>query len=214
METAENELWRTKFQFKAGELNGILFAFGSFAPIHLNHLRMMDAAKVHVEETLGIHVAGGFLQPSPDSNLQRKLNGQFLPLEHRKAMTQLATEGTIWDVPSLKLEKSSSNLILTAWEQKIRNEMGHQVQIFYVCGADTANKTDKFLNKRFQILAIQRNGYREPRRRERIHCVENFEDTMSSTEIRKRMLTGQPVNHFLHSRVLEYFEVNQLKKYL
>jgi len=44
----------------------VLLSTGALNPPHLGHLKMMEAARSHLEESEGFKVLGGFLSPSHD----------------------------------------------------------------------------------------------------------------------------------------------------
>jgi nicotinic acid mononucleotide adenylyltransferase len=68
---------------------------GSFNPVHSQHLRAMEIAR-EVITNLGWRVIGGFLAPSDDGYVQRKLGDAAWPLAKRLELCRLATDNLPW----------------------------------------------------------------------------------------------------------------------
>lgn len=73
----------------------VLVLPGSFSPVHTQHLRLMDAARVAIEAEGGF-VAGGFLVLSDDAYVSGKLGGTAWPLATRLRWCRLATADSDW----------------------------------------------------------------------------------------------------------------------
>lgn len=79
-----------KLRYSDYRENVVLLACGSFSPVTLMHLRMMEMAREHTEDRY--HVAGGFLSPVHDNY---KKDG-LVEARHRIAMLRLALEESDW----------------------------------------------------------------------------------------------------------------------
>jgi hypothetical protein len=104
-----------------GRSRGLAFLVlsGSFNPIHVQHICALDLARQHAQD-LEWAVVGGFLAPSSDTYVKAKLGSRALPLERRKRLCQLATEGAGWISVCSKAEFSSNRVC-----RRIRKELEH-----------------------------------------------------------------------------------------
>jgi nicotinic acid mononucleotide adenylyltransferase len=71
----------------------ILVMNGSYNPVHVDHIRIMNAVKGHIEGKNLAVVVGAFLSTSADQYVAKKLGHQALiPNSHRYKMIQLAAK--------------------------------------------------------------------------------------------------------------------------
>ncbi|KAI9356267.1 kinase-like domain-containing protein [Zopfochytrium polystomum] len=61
------------FDLSPGTLNVVLIFNGTFAPLHLNHLRVVAGVRRHFATAEGAHVAGAYLTPVSDKRAHQKL---------------------------------------------------------------------------------------------------------------------------------------------
>jgi hypothetical protein len=68
----------------------IHFTSGSYCPVHPNHLKLFDIAARFLSEQCQIDVFVGYLIPSPDRVVVRKIGGDAISFVHRFQMLSLA----------------------------------------------------------------------------------------------------------------------------
>ena len=113
---------------------------GSFDPVHVQHLRVLEVAKKHLE-SLGWAVVAGFLAPSSQAYVAQK-NGAFAwSLEKRIRFCQIATQDAGWMGVCVQGEMISYQAC-----QAIRRELehhcgdllkGHRLAGVEIMGTDT-----------------------------------------------------------------------------
>ncbi|RUP43790.1 hypothetical protein BC936DRAFT_136732 [Jimgerdemannia flammicorona] len=75
----------------------ILISTGAFCPVHLQHIRLFDAARAHIHATLPNHyVVAGYISPSHDDYVRGKLGENHISATHRIAMANLAVAASEW----------------------------------------------------------------------------------------------------------------------
>ena len=73
----------------------VLVLSGSFNPIHLSHVRCMDAAKTALEAK-GDRVVGGWIAPSSEEYVRSKLGDAAMPLKTRCDLSRAAVADSDW----------------------------------------------------------------------------------------------------------------------
>src|SRR5437879_5087259 len=68
-----------------------LILSGSFNPIHTQHVRALKAARKHLEKA-GWTIVAGFLAPSSEAYVKKKLRAKALPICQRIELCKLAVE--------------------------------------------------------------------------------------------------------------------------
>jgi hypothetical protein len=66
-------LHRLRLPLPAGRRPVALVFNGTFCPIHNNHVRLLEAARQHLEDVLGWYVVGGYLMITHDDSCRGKL---------------------------------------------------------------------------------------------------------------------------------------------
>jgi hypothetical protein len=80
---------------------------GSFNPIHTQHVRVLEVAKLHCESR-GQKIIGAFLSPSSDDYVREKLGSEALSFQKRRSLCQLAIEKWDWASVCTRGELSSN----------------------------------------------------------------------------------------------------------
>ncbi|MBA2460093.1 MAG: hypothetical protein H0V43_14205 [Gemmatimonadales bacterium] len=98
-----------------GEL-ALLISTGSFAPVHIMHVRMMESARKFATQQLGYDVVAGILSPSAEAYVEKKLTkhdckSTLISNVHRLAMLQLAVQDTPWPLFVSDWECSQSTVV-------------------------------------------------------------------------------------------------------
>ena len=97
---------------------------GSFNPIHINHLRLLEFVKNDLEKSFKYDVISGFVVPTHDQALRKK-HGGTLPIskEHRKNLILSAVEDMSWVIPYFEIIDGVENEGLGKANQDIASLM-------------------------------------------------------------------------------------------
>jgi len=96
--------------------------------VHRMHVKMFEIAKEYLENHLNCAVIGGFISPSHDKYVSKKLNNTHITAEHRFAMCEQALENSDW-------------ISLSKWEA---------LQNGFVQFSEVLKSVDQFLNSNVQ----------------------------------------------------------------
>ncbi|CAF3519626.1 unnamed protein product [Rotaria sp. Silwood1] len=187
--------------------NAILVYGGSFCPIHLNHLAVIDfVAEVLEKPPYNFEILGGYFCPSAASWVTKKLRGKNLPDAHREALLLLATEGTRWMV---NRSYCSPNKLSQAILQELNNLFGEEfnISVVHICGTDAIENNTRRVSMQYPLAVVDRPGYDSetlwkdflanttPDNRERLIWIAPWTGEMrSSTQIRQ-LLVNATSNH-------------------
>jgi len=192
-----------------GDKPVVLLTTGSLNPIHTGHVKNMELAKECLERAKGskMKVLCGYISPSHNSWLSRKKYG-FLHVEHRIEMVKLATADSDWI--DCDPHEGTAKKVMDFPEVINRLKSFLHIPVFYVCGADHAEKC--YLWNRSNFVVIGRGSTQVPKRKQ-CYYIENREKNISSTEIRQSMVQGKlrKVKDLLHPKVFDYLEKTKPK---
>jgi nicotinic acid mononucleotide adenylyltransferase len=99
---------------------------GSFSPVHSQHLSALEIAR-EVMANLGWHVIGGFLAPSDDDYVRRKVGNDSWPFARRLELCRLATDDSPW-VDVAPWAEFSSYRVTTRLRQVIESNCCEELQ--------------------------------------------------------------------------------------
>lgn len=134
--------------------NAVLVCQGSFAPVHFNHLTIMESAKSSLEKNHGYKILGGYISPTHDRFMKKKLNGKDFPLESRARLIYTATKNSDWLMP--ESSGLGTQVLLSTVETQVRNFTGKPIEVIKVCGADTGPDVIKRVPKNFKLAVVRR----------------------------------------------------------
>lgn len=145
--------------------NIVLLATGAFAPLHEGHIAMMEAAKQACEEQ-GYFVMGGYLSPSHDIYLNRKIENTTSAAERVFFAQQTIQHHPWlmidpWEAIYNSFEVTYSTVIsrLKSYLEK-HISSSDAIKVAYVFGSDNAAFAFAFLEKGMAVC-IERPGYEE-----------------------------------------------------
>lgn len=144
---------------KSKKKNAVLIYGGSFCPIHLNHLEVMNLVAETLEKPpYDYHILAGYFAPSAESWLKKKLPENYLPKIYRECLIMLATEGTRWMIERSYVSPTSiSEKILKAIEDVCGPDL--DLTLIHVCGIDAIDNNDKRTPCQYPLVVVDRPGY-------------------------------------------------------
>lgn len=215
--------------------NAILIYGGSFCPVHLNHLEVMDyTANVLEQSPYNYEIIGGYFTPSSESWVNKKLPDNYLPKSYRDSLLMLATEGTRWMVDR---SSSSPNKITEKIIDAIYKvyEKDFEFTFIHICGIDSIENNGKRVSTDYPLVVIDRFGYDGEilwnnyyqtttiNNKERLIWISPWKGCMrSSTMIRRILIESNDTNntdihknlqHFLPLPCIEFIFEYNLKKW-
>ncbi len=184
---------------------------GTFDPIHYGHLVAAETvrAEINAEKVLFI----------PTGRPPHKNNETIAHDEHRYLMTVLATASNPYFNVS-RIEIDRSGLTYTIDTIKSLKQICPDTEIYFITGADAINeiltwKDPEELLKMCKFVAVTRPEYNKDKL---IANIKNYEDkfkvdltfvevpalSISSTDIRNRIISEKPIKYLLPDEVEQY----------
>jgi len=200
------------------------FIGGSFNPITIAHLRILELSRDYVHRNLGLQVESAVISPVGDHYSEKKLQ----PASLRVEMVRLAVQNSPWitvDDWEAKQERWVRTLDNLKRQQSIAQEATPEGQptprVMLVCGADLVKSFEKpglwlpehiiSIIRDFGILAITRQGNGSfldavpANLREQVHIIEEWcPNEISSTKIRYGLKNGLSVQYLVPDLVLQF----------
>lgn len=157
--------------FLSYKKNIILLLFGSFYPIHNNHLRTLNIARSFIESSntlkQELNIMGGFIMPTHFNSLKKKIGKPLLEDSLRIEFCKLAVIDSDWIniLPFLSLQKTNIGIykakkFLTDYincnigKKKKRNEKIFVVSVF---GDDNLEIVEKQISQKRELFVIVQN---------------------------------------------------------
>ena len=181
---------------------------GSFDPVHLGHIMVAQAAREELQLTRLFFIPAAQSPFKPDR--------VPTPATQRLCLLRLALAGKDWcEVDSQEIKRGGvSYTIDTVREFKARVS---EATLFYLIGADNVASLPKWreateLARLVQFAAIPRPGetatsFPAPFRGQ---MLTGFQCAISSSQIRKRVHDGLPIDHLVPPAVAEAIRNNRL----
>jgi len=203
----------------------ILVACGSFNPITIMHLRLMEMTRDYFNDC-GYEVIAGYFSPVGDGYSKQGLRKGL----HRNKMVELATKGSDWVMMDTweadHTEWTRTITVLDHFNEEVnRNRQGKKVKVVLVCGSDLLESfstpgvwTDQDIIDictNHGVGVVAREGS-DPvvtiwsndllySLRKQIHIVHQWiPNDISSTKVRLALARGLSVKYLIPDTVLEY----------
>ncbi len=173
---------------------------GTFDPIHIGHLLMARSAleQMHLEKVVFIPSC---LPP------HKKVETLFLAKDRLK-MVKLAVKGIKeFVVSDFEVKKRGKSYSIDTVQHFCN--VFKEAKLFFIVGGDAIQHVDTWkesesLQKLCSFVSVNRPGYPRGQMKLKYHTVTMNGIELSSTEIRKRILTKKPVQFLVPDRVLRY----------
>jgi nicotinate-nucleotide adenylyltransferase len=174
---------------------------GSFDPVHLGHLLVGQAAR----EELGLDRL--FFIPAAQSPF--KPDSKPISGANRLRLLRLALAGKAWcEIDEQELHRGGVSYTIDTVRDYARRFP--EAQIFYLIGGDHVAKLPAWreaeeLARRVEFVVVPRPGQAETPFPESFHgrSLKGFPLGVSSSQIRARIRSGQPIEHLVPAAVAE-----------
>ncbi len=201
--------------------NVVLVYGGCFAPVHFNHLTVLDAAARSVGSARSgppRDVLGAYFAPAEDAYLRKKIGPNPFAHHHRCAMLLLASETGSWMVCTAPLYSLALHELLP---DLLFRKLGWRITSMHVCGADSARAVMKRLPAAVPLAVVRRNQHdeqfsqlaEETAGNPRVHMVADWHGPdLSSTRVRTALASHnhRALRAMLPECVYKYLEEHQL----
>ncbi|CAG8467198.1 19197_t:CDS:1 [Dentiscutata erythropus] len=146
----------------------VLLISGSFNPVHLKHIHILEVAKKYLENQY--EIVGGYISPFSNDYVQETNPDEAIPLKERLEMIQIVIDKSSWIEINESLTSNNSadcNLIITTLSDYLNenNQIKEilkekQLEVIYVCGSDLIKKyypKEQLKNlENFKVIIIKR----------------------------------------------------------
>ncbi|KAJ4459103.1 putative nicotinamide-nucleotide adenylyltransferase NMA2 [Paratrimastix pyriformis] len=202
-----------------------LLLTGSLNPVHRMHVSIFDLAKRHLESTFpGMMVVAGWISPSHDQYVSHKLGHDFIPGSARLTMCRLAVAQHPWVSASAWETEQSGFVDFPECTERMQQWLKLQfprrnLKVLFICGADHAVRCHIVPphHRRFGVVCLTRDGKEDEIKRQMgrfgvtegtgpapFFLVPGEPAAVSSTEVRCRLLRGEPMGDLLHPDVEQW----------
>jgi len=139
--------------------NIVLLLNGCFNPIHNNHIRLLELAREHLNSLNIYHIIGGYISPTHDVGIQRKLSVLHLTWQNRLEMCRLAVHDSSWimvDEWQISQEKNHGAQRSKQHLNDFLRKLYPSIEIVSICGGDALPKLKSTFKKELVICIINR----------------------------------------------------------
>ena len=139
--------------------NVVLLLNGCFNPIHRNHTRLLEIAKEHLNSLDEYHVIGGYVSPTHDAGIERKLSTLPTTWQHRLEMCRLAVSDSSWIMVDDWQISREKNHGAQQSKQRLRDLLQNvhpAIKIISICGGDALPKLKSVYQKDLLICINNR----------------------------------------------------------
>jgi len=199
----------------------VLVSTGAYAPVHKMHFVLFDVAKSWLETHYDFVVVGGFMSPSHDDYVAKKMRKNGVPhirAADRLKMCKLAVRDSSW--VDLSRWEASLNYFADFPEVAVHHHRyitaafrARTVKVMYLCGADHARNCDLYHGLGVvPVVAVARPGSSckagtDPTK---FILVETETEDVSSTQVRKCLQKGEGIEELVGPAVAEYIFKNRI----
>lgn len=184
---------------------------GTFNPIHYGHLVAAETVRQQLGIDRVLFIPTG---KPPHKNTNPMFN------EHRYLMTVLATvTNPHFEVSRIEIDRAGLTYTIDTIRE-LKCKLSSDCKIYFITGADAINEILKWKNPEkllsmCEFVAVTRPGYNKEELQETVNKLkDNYKGkitflevpalSISSTDIRHRVLAGQTIKYLLPSSVEEY----------
>jgi len=195
----------------------ILIESGALAPPHRMHIGLMEKVKKFFENNKNKKVIGGYIIPSSDKYIRRKLKQDFIPLKHRVNITKILIKNSNW-LECLDWDMAYGEEIKICIDKILRQKLpNYKIKSYLVFGIDFYIRTKiKLISEQ---VCIYRPGY-DLNEAKKLYTkdlifVEGNDEDISSTQIRKALRDNdeKSINELMTEDVIDYIKNNNIFEY-
>lgn len=195
----------------------ILIESGALAPPHRMHIGLMEKVKNFFENDKNKKVIGGFIIPSSDNYIRRKLKQDFIPLKHRVNITKILIKNSNW-LECLDWDMAYGEEIKICIDKILRQKLpNYNIKSYLVFGIDFYIRTK--IKLKSEQVCIYRPGY-DLNEAKKLYTkdlifVEGNDEDISSTQIRKALRDNdeKSINELMTEDVIDYIKNNHIFVY-
>lgn len=216
-----------------------ILAVGSFNPPTIAHLRMLEAARTHLEDR-NTKVIEGIMSPVADSYNSKP---SLIKANHRFRMVQAATKSSDWiradDWECTRTTWSRTIDVLTHHRNEVQTKYGSDVRLMLVVGGDLIDSFPRILPNGsklwnssdiikiitdFGLLVLPREGSNPIETVEKMDELSEFSSqislisdevcptSVSSTRLRTAIKNGKSIKYGTVDEVIQYIQDHNLYK--
>lgn len=182
---------------------------GTFDPIHFGHLIIAEESRYRFQLERVLFIPAGNPPHKPDEPISNR--------EDRFRMTELAIEGNPgFEMSDIEFKREGPSFTVDTLRE-LKTIYGEEASLFFITGADSILDIPKWYKpdeivRLCTLIAAVRPGYdlkdveqKLPKNYlTNIEFLETPEIDISSTEIRRRVATGEPIKYLLPLAVENY----------
>ena len=192
------------------------FFGGTFDPPHIGHLILASEAAHQFGLTRLLWV----LNPDPPHNQEQDIT----PLPHRLEMVQRTiADNPLFELSRIEIERPGPHYTINTIRHLQQQEPG--AEIFLLIGGDSLRDLPKWRTPAELVAAVSRISVmrrpgdsfdmpdleaRVPGLTDKVTFIDALLLNLSSSEIRRRIKTGNVFRYYLHPAVFEYISSNGL----
>jgi nicotinate-nucleotide adenylyltransferase len=190
---------------------------GTFDPIHVGHLIVVEEARARLNLAEVLFVPAG--QP------WLKANNYILPAEHRVQMVRLAIANTpYFKLSTTEIERAGPTYTVDTIAE-LQGQLGAGDKLFFILGWDNLAQLPQWrepsrLVEMCHLIAVPRVGYQAPDLESLEVAIPDISQSLilldtprieiSASDIRKRVVQGLSIHHLVPQPVERYIKKQQL----
>ena len=179
---------------------------GTFNPIHFGHLVLAEQAyeKLSLDKVIFVPC----YYPPHKKSLKLATPGQ------RYSMVKLAIQGNPrFKVSDIELKRKGRSYSIDTLRQL--RKIYKKAELFFISGSDVSDQISKWrsINEIFglaKFVLAKRPGYRLKKHNRNISVISITELDISSSMVRRKIMTGQSIRYLMPMRVYKYIKEKRL----